>query len=169
MSNIPVLWVEEFEELRKDESSFFGSHFRRGIDWSMDSLKLIDSYLEELHNGFARSGGIFGRLFRKPPLNGPQVEMVVHLTGAYVGEVIRKHCMAGYNWYPFEDWISKNPSHVEYLGTTAELGTVFVLGNADGDMCLPFAKVVKFLHNGREDSVYFFAQAMAADNQKIKQ
>lgn len=168
-SDIPRHWAEEFEDECSNANSICGAHLRHKVDWSVDSLKLVDGYLEELHDGFVRSSGLLGRLFRKPPLNAQQVEVVVHRTGAYVGEVIRKHYLTDHNWYPFDTWISNNPTHTEYLGQTSELSTVFILGNAAGDMCLPFSKVLKFLHNGSEDSVYFFARTMSLDNQQTEE
>ena len=42
------------------------------------------------------------------------------------------------------------------------LGTVAVLWDGKAGFCFPLAKVGKFLQNGSEDSVSFFAQVIVA-------
>jgi len=114
------------------------------LDYSVDSLKLIDSYLEAV---------------RTQPPEGEDMMRVILRVGAYVGEVIRRNTKKTISWLDFEE-AEKMSSMVEGLGKQA--GTLTVLWTAPAGFTFPLAKVQKFLTNGPEDSTYFFASTMLA-------
>ena len=60
----------------------------RRLDFSVESLKHLDSYLEALHSS--------------PPQQNDLVGVVLRC-GAYVGEVIRKHASTTMHWVAFEE------------------------------------------------------------------
>lgn len=113
----------------------------RHLDFSVDSLKHLDAYLEQLHAA--------------PPQDQDDLVRIVLRCGAYVGEVIRKNSPRRMNWVTFQE-ASKHSDFVKGLGLS--LGTAGILWKESGTMYFPLAKICKFIENGNEDSVYFFAR-----------
>lgn len=66
------------------------------------------------------------------------------------------------NWVAFKE-AAKYSDYVKGLG--ASLGTAGILWRNPKTMCFPLAKICKFLENGNEDSVYFFARVILKDPQ----
>jgi hypothetical protein len=117
----------------------------RKLDFSTESLKHLDQYLEALHAA--------------PPKKEDLVVVVLRC-GAYVGEVIRKNSPSEINWVAFEE-AAKYSDYVKGLGHS--LGTAGILWVNAKTMCFPLAKICKFIENGNEDSVYFFAEVILKD------
>ncbi len=111
------------------------------LDLSLESLRHVDAYLEALHG--------------KPPEDEDQTVRVVLRCGAYVGEVIRKKSPDKMHWVAFKE-AARYSAFAKRLGYS--LGTLGILWRDTENMCFPLAKVCKFLENGSEDGVYFFAR-----------
>jgi hypothetical protein len=94
------------------------------------------------------------------PPNQQDLVGVVLRCGAYVGEVIRKNSYNKMNWVAFKE-AAKYSDYVKGLGHS--LGTAGILWRNSKTMCFPLAKISKFLENGNEDSVYFFARVILQD------
>lgn len=112
------------------------------LDFSLDSLRHIDDYLALLHRDLP---------------NGHDLMRVVLRTGAYVGEVMRKLQPGVYRWILHAEAAKHSPL-VKSWGPS--LGTAGILWRSSESMCFPLGKVAKFLENGREDSVYAFANVL---------
>jgi hypothetical protein len=110
------------------------------LDFSIDSLKHVDSYLEVIHSS--------------PPEDEELMKIALR-AGAYVGEVIRKNTSETYNWLEYEQALKANDL-VKQIGK--QVGTVGVLWNEPDSITFPIAKILKFIENGNEDSVYSFAK-----------
>jgi hypothetical protein len=136
---------------------FMKTNFGQHLDFSVESLRHVDNYLETIHSRTESQLGFFAKIFAKK-FSDNDIWYIVSSTGFYTGEVIRKCGLPDYHWFRFKDWISAHHGHTEMLGSKPGMGTMFVLGNDKGDMCLPLSKSGKFLENGNEDSVYYFAQ-----------
>jgi hypothetical protein len=112
------------------------------MDYSVGSLEEVDHYLEAVH---AIEGEIPSQTYTNTVL----------ATGCYVGEVIRRNGKKEYRWMNYADYFPKHPYLIpvfpEYLGTSA------VLVGPDGEVAVPFTKVIKFIENGPADSVHYFA------------
>ena len=111
------------------------------LDFSVESLKEVNAYLDtvrankEIESSWNR---------------------VVLRTGAYVGEVIRKNDpKANWQWLDFESAKAQEPEFFESLGMS--ISSAAVLYSKDKGFAFPLAKVEKFLINGPEDDVHFFA------------
>jgi hypothetical protein len=115
------------------------------LDYSVESLKHIDKYLEALHS--------------TPPQQEELVCAVLRC-GAYVGEVIRRNSHNKWRWTAFEE-AAKHSAFAKDLGYS--LGTVGILWREGPNMCFPLAKICKFIENGNEDSVYSFAKVILED------
>ncbi len=119
----------------------------RKLDFSVESLKHLDEYLKVLHAAPPHQEDLIGVALR---------------CGAYVGEVIRKNSHNKMDWVAFKE-AAKYSEYVKGLGHS--LGTAGILWTNPETMCFPLTKVCKFLENGNEDSVYFFARVILKDPQ----
>jgi hypothetical protein len=112
------------------------------LDMSIESLHHLDSYLEVLH--------------QNPP-EGKDFSRVVLRCGAYVGEVMRRQQPGRFHWIA-PDEAAKYSQTAAGFGES--LATAGILWENSESMCFPLAKICKFIDNGNEDSVYFFAKVL---------
>lgn len=113
------------------------------LDFSVDSLAVVDQHLEAI---------------RKLNLQDDDLLKFALRCGAYVGEVIRRNSKAKtYHWLDFEG-ASTLSRDVKGLGKC--LSTVAILWDGNAGFTFPLGKVLKYLENGSEDSVLFFAKVM---------
>jgi hypothetical protein len=116
----------------------------RKLDYSLESLKHVDEYLEKI---------------RKDKDVGKNWNRVVLRAGAYVGEVIRRNdSKRRWQWIDFETARSINPKFFGKLDKTIALAAI--LHDEQAGFSFPLAKVEKYLDNGSEDSVHAFAQVI---------
>lgn len=114
---------------------------RRQLDYSLLSLKHVDDYLARVHAA--------------PPSDEEKFRVVLRC-GAYVGEVMRRS-MPQFHWVEYDEGARySEPLASMELGW----GTAVVLWSSSKDMAFPLGKVGKFIQNGREDSVYSFADIL---------
>ena len=112
------------------------------LDFSIESLRHIDAYLEALH--------------KDHPL-GQDLMRVVLRCGAYVGEVMRKQLPNTFHWIT-QDEAAKHSKLV--AGFERSISTAGILWKNSESMSFPLGKVSKFIENGNEDSVFFFAKVL---------
>lgn len=112
------------------------------LDFSLESLHHIDSYLERL---------------RSEPPAGHDFLRVVLRTGAYVGEVMRNRRPGTYHWITYEE-AAKHSTFVK--GLELSVASAAILWQTEESMCFPLGKVCKYLENGSEDSVHAFAKVL---------
>jgi len=111
------------------------------LDFSLESLKHIDDYLESISD--------------KPPEENDYLRVVLRV-GAYVGEVMRKQ-KANYHWVSHEEASKLSDLVAEWEPSIATAG---ILWAGKDSFSFPLGKVCKYLENGREDSLYFFAKVL---------
>ena len=117
------------------------------LDFGMDSLRLVDDYLEAVA---ARDR------------SDRETQLIVLRSGAYVGEVIRRNSSARvYHWLDYDAAVRVDPKVGSFGGKS--LGLMAVLWSSSG-FTFPLTKVTKFLQNGREDSTHFYAAATIAND-----
>ncbi len=117
---------------------------RSRLDYSLDSLRVVDAYLLYL---FQNRPETLGRDWGRAVLWG----------GAYVGEVIRRQAPRRYDWVDFDDFVQVYPRTTDILGDEKGLGWCALLTPGQGGFTLPINKLLRFLFDGPEDSVHFFA------------
>jgi hypothetical protein len=117
---------------------------REKLDYSVASLKVVDEYLKYLHE-------------HRPEQMGREWVKAVLWGGAYVGETIRRNASREYNWADFDDFIRAYPDTTRLLGDQKELGFCALLTAGAGGFTLPINKILRFIHDGPEDSVHFYA------------
>jgi hypothetical protein len=112
------------------------------LDFTVESLELVDDYLEKM---------------RVKTLDDEAAFRLVLRCGAYVGEVILRNATdKTYHWLDYKEALEVTKMLADF---GESLGTVAVLWDSNTGLSFPMGKVVKFLENGREDSVHFFARA----------
>jgi hypothetical protein len=131
---------------------------RSKLDFSTDSLRTIDRYLEALHRlneanlpeGETRapSAGFF---------ENPDFHQAMALLAAYVGETMRRKRPAEVNWLSFEELAIAHPKGAQLIADGSPIVKDFNLVKTGGKVVWPGNKVVKRVINGDEDSVWFFA------------
>jgi len=116
------------------------------FDFSLGSLAAMDEHLERM---------------RARGLEGQDLLRFVLRAGAYVGEVIRRHTPPPrqWHWLDYQGAVALDP-RLKSLGNG--IGTAAVLWDGQDGFTFPLAKVGKYLQNGPEDSVRFFAQVIIA-------
>jgi hypothetical protein len=115
---------------------------RDALDFSLESLKHLDKYLEVLHHS--------------PPQDNDFLRVALRC-GAYVGEVIRKQSPRTYHWVTHEE-AAKYSKFI--ADSERSIATAGILWENNESLSFPLGKVCKFLENGNEDSVYFFAKVL---------
>jgi hypothetical protein len=118
---------------------------REELDGSLDSLKLVDEYLQLVHEGRAK-------------LQPLEWETTVLWCGAYVGEVIRHLRPDAFTWIDYKDYIAAHPEVLQLIPERTVATCAFLLG-PDGSMSMPLNKVARFIEEGPENAVHFFAEA----------
>jgi hypothetical protein len=117
---------------------------RQKLDYSLPSLRVVDEYLKYLHTNHPEQMG------------GEWVNAVLW-GGAYVGEVIRRNAPREYDWVDFDDFIREYPDTCRLLGEEKQLGFCALLTPGGGAFTLPINKMLRFIHDGPENSVHFYA------------
>lgn len=116
------------------------------LDFSIESLVYINEYLDTV---------------RDMELSDQDYFIVCLRAGAYVGEVIRKNdTKQTWQWLSYDQALEVDQEFIEQLGES--IGTIAVIYSSEGTLAFPLAKIQKYLENGSEDDVQFFAQAMMA-------
>lgn len=121
------------------------------LDYSLESLKIIDDYLEQVRK-------------RENELKEQEYDKVILRCGAYCGEVMRRQPAGkNYQWITEEEAIKKDSSIKNFAYPM--LTTYGLYDPKRQAFAFPMAKVAKFLQDGRGESLYFYAKAMLAERQ----
>ena len=112
------------------------------LDYSLDSLKLVDQYLDKVRENIKS-------------FTSDQHIKVIARCGAYCGEVIRKNTKKKFEWIEYDTAISLDP-RIKSIGEKS-IATLYILHGEGKDFSFPFSKVGKYIQNGPEDSLWGFA------------
>ena len=118
---------------------------RKRLDFSVDSLHVVDDYLLVLHERHDQ-----GKLDAK----GDQ--LAVLRGGAYLGEVIRRNSDEQWHWVDYDEYM---PSHPELRVTMTQktVATCAFLRAADDSMIMPPNRINRLLEDGAHMSTHAFA------------
>lgn len=118
---------------------------RKELDGSLESLHVIDEYLLYLHN-------------TSPELSGRDWHVTVLRAGAYVGEVIRHGAPAGaFHWEDYNEYMPKSPRLADMIPERTAATCAFLV-HSSGAMSMPLNKIARFIDEGPENSLHFFAK-----------
>ena len=128
-----------------EEDIILPEHLDRSrLDFSLDSLHVIDQYLNEVHANEHTSVGL-------------SLLTTIWAAAMYTGEVIRRSAPPrGFEWVTLGDEPASGG------GTTThqlDIGAVRALRAGDGEMCMPSRAVLRVILRGRKArSVHSFAR-----------
>ncbi|MEL6862096.1 MAG: hypothetical protein AAGL11_09675 [Pseudomonadota bacterium] len=127
---------------------------RSQLDYSMDSLKLIDRWLADIHtiNKLQGDSGKAGEIL---VFDGRGDNSVI-FAGLYLGQVIRANSELNWQWQRFDTFLAANPVFAEHYGRDPGLDT-FVLVGPQG-AATPINTALKRVLYGKEESVHFIAE-----------
>lgn len=117
------------------------------LNFTVESLAFVDDFLEQMRaRGLEEDGDDYYKLVLR--------------CGAYIGEVIRRNATTRtYHWLDYKGGLMISPKIADF---GESLGSMAILWDSATGLTFPLGKVQKFLDNGREDSVQFFAKVILA-------
>jgi hypothetical protein len=120
------------------------------LDFTVESLAFVDDYLDQMRQ-------------RQLVEGTEEYCKLVLRCGAYVGEVILRNANGKtYHWLDYKGALKINKMIADF---GEDMGSAAVLWNGADGLTFPLAKIQKFLDNGREDSVHFFAKVMIEESE----
>jgi hypothetical protein len=123
---------------------------RHLLDGNIESLHQVDSYLLHVHQ-------------HRDGLSDDEWSLTILRAGAYVGEVMRHAAPQGaFRWVDYDEYIPEHPEMQSLLPERTTATCAFLV-SPGGEMCMPLNKIARFIDEGAENSVHFFAAAFLKD------
>jgi hypothetical protein len=116
---------------------------RHLLDGSLDSLHVVDAYLAKVHR-------------QRRSISEDEWDTTVLWEGAYVGEVIRHQRESEFQWMDFNEYMPSHPELQSLIPERTVATCAFLVGPRQA-MSMPLNKVARFIEDGAENSVHFFA------------
>jgi hypothetical protein len=120
-----------------------GALDRSALDFSLGSLHAVDRWL-----GHLRDRGV--------TVETPDSAETLIWAGVYVGEVIRRNAKRGFHWLRYEDYMASQSDSLRKI-IPYTFGTQFILADDKGGMTLPINKVCRWLDEGPENDLHYYA------------
>ena len=127
------------------------------LDYSLESLKEIDAWLEAVHEVNAAEAET-GKAGASLKLDG-RGRNTVTLAGLYLGETVKRNSDLGWAWVPFDAFIAENPAYAEHYGAEAGLDTYILVGQQGA--ATPINAALKRIIHGRADSIAYVGKFLA--------
>ena len=125
---------------------------RADLDGTLDSLHAVDEYLAHLHK---QRGRLPEDGWHKTVLWG----------GAYLGEVIRFESAYRFNWVDYNEYMPRHPK-LQQMIPDRTVATCAFLVLPDDYMSMPLNKMARFIEEGPENNVHFFAECDIARSRR---
>ena len=119
------------ERLRRDE-----------LDYSVDSLRVVDEYLTVLHEN-------------RHAISIDEWNVTVLRAGAYIGEVLRKATHGAWSWIDYDDIVPNDPK-LRALFPVRLVATCALLTHQEHGVRFPLNKIARFIADGSEHSIHYF-------------
>lgn len=113
------------------------------LDFSIESLSEIDIYLEKVRK-------------KQKSLKDEELFLVVTRCGTYLGETIRRNNPKEFTWISYEEAFKIEKDYMNHIGKS--LGSAYVLLKKPKNLLFPLAKPIKFLEEGKTQSLRGFAK-----------
>jgi hypothetical protein len=125
-----------------NEIAFSQQLRREALDYSFESLALVDEYLTYVHE-------------HANEMDEDEWKPTVMRAGAYAGEVLRRASGNAWTWIDYEDYMPSHPD-LQNVIPHRTAATCAFLHNQQGSMRMPLAKVARYIDEGPENSVQYF-------------
>jgi len=114
------------------------------LDGSLESLHRVDEYLKYLHE-------------HRDGISQLEWDLTLLRAGAYVGEVIRHAAPDGeFNWVDYNEYMPEHPDLKRIIPERTSATCAFLVRRS-GTMSMPLNKIARFIDDGPENSVHYFA------------
>ena len=128
---------------------------RKRLDGSLESLHEVDRYLDHLHTNRDR-------------IQDEEWRLTLLRAGAYLGEVIRHASPPGeFRWVDYNDYMAKHPDLKKMIPDRNEATCAFLVRRS-GAMSMPLNKIARYIDEGPDNNVHFFASCDLKDFLKSK-
>jgi hypothetical protein len=130
-------------EVVVDRDIAFPGHLRRdALDYSVDSLHVVDDYLTFLHEN-------------QSAIPEDEWNVTVLRAGAYIGEVLRKASHGAWAWVDYDDVVPNDPK-LQSLIPDRLVVTCALLTHPQAGVRFPLNKIARFIADGSENSTHYF-------------
>jgi hypothetical protein len=138
-------------KIRGDHEVLFADKLDRSkLDLSLASLHAVDAWLKVL-------------LAAKVDPDSQAAAETLVWAGAYVGEVIRACSTRSFTWMRYDEYMADQEAKVRDM-IPHTFGTQFMLASRTTKaMTLPLNKVVRFLAEGPENNLHYYAAGLCAE------
>jgi hypothetical protein len=116
---------------------------RDSLDGTLESLLIVDQYLKYVH-------------LHRRKVDPLAWDTTVLWGGAYVGEVIRHAREDEFRWIDYNEYIEQRPD-LRWMIPERTVATCGLLIGPYDSMSMPLNKIARFIEDGPENSVHFFA------------
>jgi hypothetical protein len=130
------------------------------FDYSLESLKALDAFLARARQR-ASSEALAAGVNNLSVFGIRNAPVFLSFAGAYAGEVIRGQSQGALTWRSFESLAADgtHASELERAWNGKDVANEYMLaGVRQPATCAPVQKVVEFMRNRPEDSLYAFAR-----------
>jgi hypothetical protein len=128
---------------------------RNRLDGSLDSLHEVDRYLDYLHE-------------HRDEIQDEEWRLTLLRGGAYIGEVIRHAAPDGeFRWVDYNEYMAENPDLRKMIPERTAATCAFLVRRS-GAMSMPVNKVARYIDEGPDNNVHFFASCDLKDFRKPK-
>lgn len=125
----------------------WGTGGKAAFDYSIESLLEVDVFLDAVRP-------------EKDRIEWLVYTNTILATGAYIGEVLRRHGDKRWEWMNFDDFMRLHADTAAQMGIKKEWVNVAAVLAAGKAITLPFNKVMRNLEEGPENSVHLYVTAM---------
>jgi hypothetical protein len=123
---------------------------RQKLDGSVESLHEVDRYLSHLHEN-------------QNKMQDEEWRITLLRAGAYLGEVIRHAAPDGeFRWVDYNDYMPSHPDLKKMIPERTTATCAFLVRRT-GAMSMPLNKIARFIDEGPENNVHFFASCDLKD------
>jgi hypothetical protein len=130
----------------KDEKdiAFPAALNRQMLDGTLESLHEMDRYLAFLHENRDR-------------IQDEEWQITLLRAGAYLGEVIRRAAPDGeFRWVDYDEYMPSHPELQKVIPHRTAATCAFLVRRS-GTMSMPLNKIARYIDEGPENNVHYFA------------
>jgi hypothetical protein len=114
------------------------------LDFSLPSLKVLDTYLDYLHR-------------HRRHIDEDAWHLTVLRGGAYLGEVIRRNAKRKYHWVEYDQYVSRHPDVRKMIPERSTATAALLCVPKSDVMTMPLNKIARFIEEGPENSTHYYA------------
>ena len=115
---------------------------RAALDYSLDSLHVVDEYLDSLHEN-------------REVIPDEEWRVTVLRAGAYVGEVLRRETGGRWGWIDYNDYMPDHPELAAIIRDRTAATCAFLTHPQKG-VRLPLNKIARYIEEGPENNTHYF-------------